>query len=490
MQFQSSMRFNRVLFVLPDLEGHFGWPDIPHTGLGYLASVLEAGGIDYDIIDMNLGYKPDDIMKKALEYQPDIIGISLYTYKYLESYALINLVRERLNTPIVVGGPHVSLFRKKVLEGAHADYAIKNEGEYPLLSLCKGDRLEEIGGLIYRNNGEIVENQDQPHIADIDSITFPKYLKFELQKYTKKMIGIVSSRGCPHLCIFCPVFNSMGRKFRARNPYHIIEELKYWYKKGYRSFDFLDDNFLLNRNRVFQLCELIKKEGMADLILACSQGIRADRVDREILICMKEVGFGYIGLGAESGSNKILKGIKKGETAEQIENAIKIACELGYEVGLFFMIGFPDETLDDVKKSIDLSLKYPVLYANFYNVIPFPDTELFAWIEREKKFLVSPESYLNVFLHLSQTPIFETSGMSLAEKKAAFRLTEKASLTVRKNYMKRRTGNNPLKNLILDLLFTRTFYYLIVKIQRYRLFSLFKKSVVKKFNLKSKIHAE
>ena len=135
---------------------------------------------------------------------------------------------------------------------------------------------------------------------------------------------------------------------------------------------------------------------------------------------MKEVGFGYIAFGVESGSNKVLKRLKKGETIETIEEAIKNACDLGYKVTLFFLIGSPDETETDVRKSVNLALKYPILDVRFYNLIPFPNTELFKWVDENDYFVQDPNVYLNDASHWMNSPIFETPEMSVDKRKELY----------------------------------------------------------------------
>jgi radical SAM superfamily enzyme YgiQ (UPF0313 family) len=308
-------------------------PEEPHPGIGYLSEFLTSNGIENYVIDMRLGYTLKKLMKKIKEINPDLIGITLMTLRHDIAIKIIEKIKSNFNCKIVVGGPHVSLFRKKVLEECKADFAIKHEGEYTLLELCQGKNLKNIKGLIYRNGNKIIENPDRPFIENLDTLPFPKYRKFELEKYPdiftfkknimiKKSIPIITSRGCPFNCIYCPVKTVMGNKWRVRSAENVAEELKYWYKMGYRIFEFWDDNFTLDKKRVYKICDLIKKNNLVNLQLSISNGIRADTVDKRLLKRMKEVGFNHIAFGVEAGNNKILKIIRKGETIETIEIAI------------------------------------------------------------------------------------------------------------------------------------------------------------------------
>jgi radical SAM superfamily enzyme YgiQ (UPF0313 family) len=217
----------------------------------------------------------------------------------------------------------------------------------------------------------------------------------------------------------------MGREYRIRSAENVVEEVRYWYDRGYHEFDFQDDNFTLKKDRVYQICDLIEKNNLKEIQIMCGNGVRADLVDRDLLKRMYEVGFNNITIGVEAGNNKILKRIKKGEDIETIEYAIRIACELGYDVTLAFMVGHPEETLEDVEDSIQLALKYPVALANFFNIVPFPKTELYDWIEKNNYFIRKPEEYLNADPHYDNEPVFATPEFSLTERRKALIRTKK-----------------------------------------------------------------
>jgi len=416
-------RFKRVLLCVPPFPGIYEYPSAPLPATGYLESMLEKNKVVVDVIDMRLNYTIKNLLKKVEEFKPDLIGMTMMTYRHDVAYELVNQLKKAGHT-VVIGGPHVSTLRKKVLEECDADFAVKIEGEYPLLELCMGMDLKKIKGLIFRNNGEIIENEDRPPILELDKIPIPHYKHFELEKYKTKSIQIITSRGCPFFCIYCPVKVTMGRQFRVRSPENVVNEIKYWYKKGYRRFAFNDDNFTLFKKRVLEICDLIEKNNLKDLILGCPNGIRADKTDREVLKRMKEVGFRNFGIGVEAGTNRILKILKKGQTIEVVEKAIKNACDLGFDINLFFLIGSPGETLPDVKKSVNLALKYPISDVRFYNLIPFPETELYDWIEKNNYFLKDPKDYLNQIMQWENEPVFWTPEFSKDERREALIFTK------------------------------------------------------------------
>ncbi len=438
------MRYAKVLLVNPSSRGE--WKGFrPHIGLGYLAQFLGVNGIQFDVLDMNFGYSLKDLQKHIDIFKPNLVGMSLLTLEYKKFYRLISDIKA--NNPsikTVVGGPHVTIFRERVMQDCEAiDYGVVYEGEETLLELCKGElSVDQIKGLMSRNNGGCHYPGDREFINNLDQLPFPKYEKFELKRYIPE-VEIYSSRGCPHKCIFCPN-RLLNPVYRARSARNVVDEMEYWYEKGYRQFNFDDDNFNLDKGRVYQICDEIERRGLKKLFIRCSNGIRADRVDRALLSRMKEVGFNYIAFGADAANDKMLQLVKKGETIEDIENALKNAYELGYNLKLLFVVGTPGETREDVEDKVRLAMKYPLDDVHFYNIIPYPGTELYEWIEKNKRFLKKPEDYLNDVTFHENTPVFDTPELSAKDRVEVFKYLEGVRKQVHKNSVRRRLKKYPL----------------------------------------------
>ncbi|HEY97636.1 MAG TPA: radical SAM protein [Dehalococcoidia bacterium] len=410
------MRFERVLLVNPSQDVE--WPGLtPPIGLGYLAETLGSHNIEYDVFDMNLGYGLKKLLRKIDSFKPDLVGMSMITRYYRAFYKILEEVKKHDNTvKIICGGPHVTIFKEQVLQECPViDFGVTREGEVALVELCRGEVPQEnIKGLLYRSNGDIRYTGDREFATDLDKIPWPRFEKFELKKYFKE-ISLISSRGCPHQCIFC-VRHTLTPKYKARSAESVGDELEYWYRKGYREFNIEDDNFNLIQDRVYAICDEIERRQLKGMVLRCSNGIRADRVDRALLKRMREVGFQYLAFGVDAGNDRMLKVVKKGELMEDIENAINDACELGYSIKLFFVIGNPTETTEDVEDMVRLCRKYPVQEAHFNNVIPYPGTELYEWVKSNNYFLRQPDEYLNNASFWEKRPIFQTPELPEAER--------------------------------------------------------------------------
>ncbi len=445
------MKYKKVLFLFPDYKGgHFGALR-PPAGIGYLAQILQDEGVEYDVLDMATGCGLDILRAKLSSFKPDLVAVSLMSFMYKRSYYIINSVKEVSNDiTVVAGGPHISTLREKTLEECKGlDYGIVQEGEYTLLELCKGFEEESIPGLLYRKNGKINFVGSRSFEGDLDKFPFPRFEKFPLGKYVTEEIGIVSSRGCPFSCTYCPVTTSIGQQYRVRSAESIVEEITYWYNRGFKQISILDDNFTLNKKRVFEICDALCKKKFKDIELNCNNGIRVDRVDKEMLSAMRLAGFKYFAFGIESGNEQILRNIKKSQDLGVIEKALKIAIELDFTITLFFIVGAPGENLATVKESIALAKKYPVFDARFYNLIPFPATELYEWAKSNKYLIMNPEEYLNNSSHWDYKPVFATPEFPVEERAKALVLTRQARKEIRYDAMKRKLKRlGPLSGII------------------------------------------
>lgn len=433
------MRFKKVLLIYPSyVQYRYYDPFIP-ISLGYISQSLSDANIENEVLDMSLGYKNSFVKSKIKNFEPDLIGFSMMTLSYKKKYEFLTQVKEIIPAAkIIVGGPHISTLGEKALEECQAiDYGAVLAGEETIVELCNGKPLEDIKGLIYRKHEKILFNGFRPIPQKLDCYSFPRYDKFELKKYwfaEDVPVPLVSSRGCPFQCTFCISRQFGGHRFYVRSPVNVVDEIEYWQKNGRSVFSFMDDNFTLDKKRVYMICDEIKRRGFDNLEYRCPNGVRADRTDKELLKRMRKVGFKLLGFGVESASERILKILKKGETIFQIEDAIKNACELGYRVSLFFLIGSPSETWDDLNASFSLALRYPVYEANFYNLLPIPNTELFEWVKKNNLFIYPPEQYLNFSRAVDERPVFITYELSEKDRKKALRRGKAVSEKVKRKY--------------------------------------------------------
>ena len=434
------MKYKKVLFIRASLATAWVGAVSPPIGIAYLVEALKKHGCECKTIDTALGVGMEEVYAAIDEFAPDIIGISMLTYKYRETYRMIESIKQRYpDKKVIAGGAHISTIREKALESCAAiDAGFVRESEESIVEFCRGTEPSDISGVIYRDNDEVKYTGDRDYVNDLDKLHWPRSYGISLDDYPSKEILILSSRGCPYSCIFCPVSLAIGKKLRVRSADDIADEVEYWYKLGYKRFAMLDDNFTFYADRTIEICDKFEKRGLNDITLRCGNGIRADRVNKDVLRRMREAGFTYVSYGVESGSDEVLQTLKKGETIEEIEEAVRLSVELGFDVTLFFVIGAPGERPEDVEKSIDVSLKYPVMDVRFYNLIPYPGTELYKWVEENNYFVKDPDEYLNDTSGISDQPVFETPELPRKTRVDLFKRLNRVTKEVRKKAIRRK----------------------------------------------------
>lgn len=239
--------------------------------------------------------------------------------------------------------------------------------------------LERVKGLVWRNGNDIVVNPDRPFIRHLDDLPLPRHDLLPLDKYRAPLVRgpysfVVTSRGCPANCRFCIKHVSYGRSVRFRSPENILVELKHLAGLGVRSVHMYADLFTLSREQVMGLCELMLKQ---DLRLRWTCNSRVDFVDPEMLHLMEEAGCWMISWGIESGSEVVLRRVRKGIAPEQVEQALRWSREAGIRNWGYFIIGLPGETEETIKETIQFSKKLPLDLALFHIAAPHPGSPFF-----------------------------------------------------------------------------------------------------------------
>jgi radical SAM superfamily enzyme YgiQ (UPF0313 family) len=395
----------------------------PHIGFGYMISSLEEIGYRCLYVDLNF-----DTIEPLKSFSPDIIGISLTSSSYNDDKKIINTIKNQIPAKIVVGGPHVQIVMGEILNIMDIDYAVYGEGEKTIIELVGAlqesnspDKLSDIKGLIFREDGEVIVNPPRPWIEFLDTLPFPGHHHF--QKYPYERHPILTNRGCPFNCIYCAIGLIWGRKVRSRSAHNIIEEIEFIVSNwGTKPFVTLDDTFNLNINRTKDICNLLIQKNI-NIRWSC-WSFRADIIDQELAYLMAKSGCKSVSVGIESANPEVLKSVKKGETVEDITRGINILNRAGIQVFGNFMIGNPGDTLETIKESIQYAKKMRLDAFRFYLALPYPKTELWNYIQREGRFIYNDYTR---FSHLSDSPVFETDAFPIKSRKEAFRLAARAS---------------------------------------------------------------
>ena len=312
-----------------------------------------------------------------------------------EMRQMATLVKEiNKEIPVVVGGAHPSSLPEYVLRNNSIDFVVVGEGETTFSELIKilslkGD-LKRIDGLMYKEHGTVIQNAPRKFIEDLNSLPFPAWHLLPLESYIsigqahgaqrkKRFAPLITSRGCPGKCVFCSIHSVWGYKWRPRSPENIVAEIERLVSSyGIQEFHFEDDNLTLSKNRMIEMCDLILKKGL-NIKWMTPNGVAVNTLDQAVLKKMKESGCFQLNFGIESGDPIIQKEIiNKPLNLERVQNIINYSKKLGIWTHGFFVIGFPDESVESIRKTIEFSKNADLDSADFFIAAPYPDTKCYS----------------------------------------------------------------------------------------------------------------
>ena len=241
------------------------------------------------------------------------------------------------------------------------------------------EALKEIGGLVFRDNGEVVNTGPRALVSDLDTLPFPARHLTSYEKYSSLLARrtptttMFTSRGCPFRCAFCDRPH-LGKRFRARSPRNVVDEMEACTRLGIYEFLVYDDTFTVDRSRVLDICEEIQ-----DRKLDVGWDIRArvDTVDLEMLKALRAAGCERIHYGVEAGTEKILKVLNKRITIEQVRDSFRWTKQMGIDVLAYFMIGSPTETREDILQTVAVAKSLNPDYVHITILTPFPGTQIY-----------------------------------------------------------------------------------------------------------------
>ena len=357
---------------------------VPSPSLLYLAPWLLEDGHDVYYLE-GLFHTLDEVIEKLGKIEPELIGVTLTSVDWENSRWMLNRLKEVFpNALLVAGGIHPTLWGERCFEECEGlDVIVYGEGEETIRELASaldGNRpLEDVKGLIFRRDGDVIRTGERPVIENIDTLPFPSHDLVDVAAYLPSPTfyrrlphaNIIGARGCPYRCIFCHT----DPHVRMRSAANITDEIEMLYREhGVRDIAFWDDTFTLSEERAFEFCdEMIRRDIRVDWAV----NARVDRVTKKLLERMREAGCWRVLYGVESGVQKNLDRIRKGTTLEQIRNAVELTAEVGIEAYGTFMFGIPGETFEEGLETIEFACSLPLDYAVFVNLTPLPGSEVY-----------------------------------------------------------------------------------------------------------------
>lgn len=355
----------KVLLLNPAVEEC----SVPHYGLASLSAVLISQGYSVRVADYHYTYKTPAFEEIYKDFKPDIIGISMFSVTKAASSEFIDRIRRiNDNIPIICGGPHTACYWEDMVNDYRIDYIVIGEAE---------DYIVCIASEAKREKRPIVVKCQYP---DVNDLPFPDYTSFyrhdEITIYP-----IVTSRGCPYNCTFCAVGKTNSKKWRNRSVDSCMEELTDTknYLTGIKEVVIWDDNFNVDKDRGKRLIKGFINNDFGYTMR--SANIRADKVDKDLILLLKKAGCQIVQLGTEHGDPQIFKSLRKGETLSDIRHAASLVKRHGLKLYLSFVIGLPGDNIQKTLTSVRFSreLKADLCYWNI--LVPYRGTEVYNFFK-------------------------------------------------------------------------------------------------------------
>lgn len=392
----------KVLLVFPMRPKKLQSWIIPPLGLGYLAQALKDAGHDVELMDC-VRDKIDFVKFKELmrEMDFDLVCFTSYNQDVKAVTKMCSILKHDLNkrAKIVIGGPYVASCPDTAMNLIKdADYGFMGEAEEGIVILAEhlsGDekKLNEIPNILFRKNGGIIKGPRK--FMDPNKVPIPAWDILYAKHYpntpptfvhkNSNFAPIIITRGCPYNCTYCAAHKVHGKNIRKRNLDNVIAEIDLLYNKyGKREFHIVDDNFTMDKDYVIEFCKRIVNKGY-DIYFTNPNGVRLNTLDFEMLQWMKKAGWYLLCVGIESGSDRILSDMRKGLTVDMVREKVELTRKAGIDVHGFFILGYPTETLKDIKKTIKFSLELDLIGATFSCFLPFYGTEVYNELVANKE---------------------------------------------------------------------------------------------------------
>ena len=367
---------------------------LPPVGLVSIAAVLRKAGHEVRLLDA--AREPlvpnDQWAKRIAACEPDLVGFGATTPSFHDALDVCQRGKDlRPSARTVFGGVHVSWARARALCDCDAiDFVVAGEGEAAMVALARGDAPQTVAGLVYRDGAGVksAKPQEREDLCVMDELPFPAYDLLEgfPHRYRLPLFSyprgpgahVISSRGCVYQCSYCDRV-VYGRTFRWNSPEYTFELVKHLRTDyGIRHVIFFDDLFTLNRERVARLCDLLSG---ARLGVTFNCIVRIGHIDGELIGMLKRAGCWMINVGIESGDQAILDANKDGVTLEGVRRDVGMLVAAGIHVKGLFMLAFPGETIESMRKTVDFACSLPLKDANVTTFTPYPGSPIAEGID-------------------------------------------------------------------------------------------------------------
>jgi len=360
-----------VAFVEP--RGSFnayGYFRLPLMGTLVLGTILKEAGHEVSILRDSVVSVYDRGKEKLHEklMRADVVAISVMTSTAQRAYQIADAIRNAApSIKIIMGGPHATYMAEEALE--HSDLVVKGEGEGAILDAVNDRNLT---GIV----------QGAP-VEDLNQLPLPDLSILENQSRPPRTTPISTSRGCPYDCVFCTVSSTFGRKYRFRDPEHVLEEIRMRVSEGHRDFFFYDDNFAANRSGTK---EILKGMAQLDVKLKWAAEARTNIArDKELLRLMSDANCARMLIGLESINPKTLEKYNKKQTVEDVKECITQLRDHHIAVHGMFALGGDDDDSDTIRDTVKFCHEMKLNSAQFAILHPLPGSKLYTTLDSENR---------------------------------------------------------------------------------------------------------
>lgn len=384
-------------------------------GIAYIAAYLEKSGkYKINILDalvegetgdgrvinngseIRYGLTDNEIAEQIRKISPDLVGVScLFAAIEKDAVNVCRIVKEiDPDITTIVGGAHAGAIAEKLIEQNQSiDFVIQGEAEVTFRELISaienGRPFSELDGIAYRENNKTHLIPKTKYIENLDSLPFPARHLFNMDKYFEKASAhgsfklspytqIISSRGCPFKCTFCALGNHWGSKQRMRSAENVLDEIEYLIKNyNIKELHFEDDNLTADKKRALTIFDGMIKRGF-DIIWVVPSGMAVASLDKELLVKMKASNCYSVTLAIESGSQHVIsKLMNKPVNLKKVPDLVKTIRRVGLEVRGFFILGYPDETKETIRETVEFAKKLELDWSVFSIASPIPNTRMY-----------------------------------------------------------------------------------------------------------------
>lgn len=387
-------------------------PSLP-LGLAYVAAALRQAGHAVSVVDAvgeapdqvtpglrrqisALGLTPDQLVER-LDPAADAFGVTnMWSFSWPVVREIIQKIKVRFpNTPIVCGGEHFTATAEHSMGQAPIDYIVLGEGEETAIALFRALEMQidatVIPGIAWRRqDGSFVQNERRDRIRDIDDLPWPAWHLFDIEAYDDnrfvtgihygRTVPILATRGCPYQCTYCSSPGMWTTRWYARTPESVADEIEFYvHKYGAANFPFQDLTAILRRDWIVAFCQELLRRRLP-ITWQLPSGTRCEVVDDEIASLLQRTGGRHLAFAPESGSEETRRRIKKHMRTDKLLGAVRAAVRHKLSLSCFLVLGFPEDTPQDLKESVRLARRLARMGVTDIAVgyfFPIPNTELY-----------------------------------------------------------------------------------------------------------------